>query len=220
MKSKSRSSQLVAVIVGLGMLSLYTESFAQGADHKNDRNNSEREVIYNRVSHARIGQRVSIIPQGHQLIRVGSQNLRYYNGSFYRPNAQGGFIVVSAPLGAHVSSLPRGAISFRRGGRQYHYVNFTYYLWDQNRRDYVVVEEPEGAELEVAAASESTGELFVYPAEGQSDEQRDQDRYECYVWASDQTDYDPVSTNQNSELASNYRRAMSACLEGRGYTVN
>jgi hypothetical protein len=82
-----------------------------------------------------------------------------------------------------------------------------------------VVEEPEGAETEVVAASETTGELFIYPAEGQSDEQRDRDRYDCYLWASDQTDFDPSQTNQNSELASDYRRAISACLEGRGYTV-
>ncbi len=62
-----------------------------------------------------------------------------------------------------------------------------------------------------------------YPAEGQSDEQRDRDRYDCYLWASGQTGFDPSeansTANQNSDLASNYRRVISACLEGRGYTV-
>lgn len=64
-----------------------------------------------------------------------------------------------------------------------------------------------------------SGEIFVYPNRGQSDELRDRDRYECYVWASKQTDYDPAAGSPELKNAGNYRRAISACLEGRGYTV-
>lgn len=38
-----------------------------------------------------------------------------------------------------------------------------------------------------AAASD----LFIYPTEGQSAEQQQKDRYECHVWASEQTGFDP-----------------------------
>lgn len=33
--------------------------------------------------------------------------------------------------------------------------------------------------------------VYYYPNEGQSQEQQDRDRYECYLWAVDQTGYDP-----------------------------
>ena len=61
--------------------------------------------------------------------------------------------------------------------------------------------------------------MFIYPREGQSAEERDQDRYECHLWSRDQTGFDPSKTNSNFELAADYNRAMAACLEGRGYTV-
>ncbi|HUN26423.1 MAG TPA: glycine zipper 2TM domain-containing protein [Steroidobacteraceae bacterium] len=138
--------------------------------------------------------------------------------------------------------------------------------------------------------------VYAYPMHGQSAEQLDRDRYDCYVWAKQQTGFDPGSASvppeervrvvsgpppgtgtavgavtgavvgaaisnpwsrgfgalagalvggaigssvdasraqQTQETvvydraqlaqiraqAANYRRAMSACLEGRGYTV-
>jgi predicted lipid-binding transport protein (Tim44 family) len=38
-------------------------------------------------------------------------------------------------------------------------------------------------------------DVVVYPAEGQSAEQMDQDKYACYAWARDQTGYDPLSSS-------------------------
>jgi len=140
-------------------------------------------------------------------------------------------------------------------------------------------------------------ELYFYPKHGQSREQQERDRYECYLWAVKQTGYDPgkaIAPHQRVEVtpatppganvasgamtgavvgsimsgprdhgqgmvfgalagamlgaakdqaeqeqaarmteqynardyarveeqARNYRRAMTACLVGRGYTVN
>jgi uncharacterized protein YcfJ len=39
--------------------------------------------------------------------------------------------------------------------------------------------------------------VFVYPANGQSPEQTDRDRYECHVWAVQQTGVDPSRTDAN-----------------------
>ena len=138
--------------------------------------------------------------------------------------------------------------------------------------------------------------VYAYPLHGQTAEQLDRDRYECYVWANKQTGFDPSAANvpaqarvrvvsgpppgtgvaagavtgavlgaavsnpwdrgagaivgavigsaigataeasqtqrvqevsvrdraqlaQIQQQASNYRRALSACLEGRGYSV-
>jgi uncharacterized protein YcfJ len=39
--------------------------------------------------------------------------------------------------------------------------------------------------------------IFVYPSNGQSLEQTDRDRYECHVWAVQQTGFDPSRPNAN-----------------------
>jgi hypothetical protein len=39
--------------------------------------------------------------------------------------------------------------------------------------------------------------VFVYPANGQSPEQTDRDRYECHVWAVQQTGVDPSRSDAN-----------------------
>jgi len=130
-------------------------------------------------------------------------------------------------------------------------------------------------------------ELYVYPNKGQNQEQQSRDRYECHLWAVQQSGYDPAKSQatqapppqhggvvrgaaggaalgavggaiagdagkgaaigaatggvfggmrqrqqtkqqqqahaqqsaQQSAAASNYQRALSACLNGRGYTV-
>jgi hypothetical protein len=68
--------------------------------------------------------------------------------------------------------------------------------------------------------------LSVLANSNQTQTQQELDLYACATWATDQTGFDPIthaggmpaveSTARNSE----YRRAMAACLQGRGYTVN
>jgi hypothetical protein len=149
--------------------------------------------------------------------------------------------------------------------------------------------------LYAGTGSAQSGGLIVYPAKGQTQAQQDKDRYECHVWAVQQTGFDPskpqtpagAATSQpyqpsqphvlkgaargaalgavggaitgnagkgaaagtamgglaggfkrrderkqqasaqsaaaqstDTAGASAYNRAMSACLQGRGYTVN
>ena len=70
-------------------------------------------------------------------------------------------------------------------------------------------------------------DLIIYPKNGQSKDQQAADQYECHNWAKGQTGFDPtqpdggVSSRPTADRAhSNYDRAMSACLQGRGYQVN
>jgi hypothetical protein len=37
--------------------------------------------------------------------------------------------------------------------------------------------------------------VYAYPLHGQTEEQLDRDRYECYVWAKSQTGFDPSAPN-------------------------
>jgi hypothetical protein len=149
------------------------------------------------------------------------------------------------------------------------------------------------AHRERVAETAQPPRVFFYPTQGQSPEQQDRDRYECYNWAVKQTGFDPgrslppqervtvvparapgettvgaaiagamigaivsnprnagsgalvgaaaggllgaaAESNQQQQVeriesrrgnarygreAADYRRAMSACLEGRGYSV-
>jgi len=66
--------------------------------------------------------------------------------------------------------------------------------------------------------------LLIYPKNGQSQEQQSADRYACHSWAQGQTGFDPTDPNsaaspREAAHRSDYRRAMSACLEARGYSV-
>jgi hypothetical protein len=57
----------------------------------------------------------------------------------------------------------------------------------------------------------------AYPANRQSEQEQSRDRYEYHRWAVGESDFDPSRDRRgNSGL---YDRAMSACLEARGYVV-
>ena len=165
-----------------------------------------------------LGFEINVLPHSYVRIMIGGLPYYYYSGVYYRPYGSG-YIVVSAPIGAFVTSLPDGFIAFSIGLDTFYYVNDTYYTWDDSRGGYVVVEKPAGAD---EAINEATSDrLIAYPPEGVSEEQQARDRYECHRWAVDQSGIDP--TIEEDEFSArdrdDYRRAMSACLEGRGYTV-
>ena len=61
--------------------------------------------------------------------------------------------------------------------------------------------------------------LYVYPSAGQTEQQLSEDRYQCHVWAVDQTGYDPTLGTRGRADAEGYTRAFSACMEGRNYVV-
>jgi hypothetical protein len=61
--------------------------------------------------------------------------------------------------------------------------------------------------------------LYVYPASGQSDAQTADDRYQCHVWATAQSGHDPTLGAGTRDEAESYTRALTACMEGRGYVV-
>ncbi len=55
--------------------------------------------------------------------------------------------------------------------------------------------------------------IFMYPKNGQSQEQQSIDKRECQQWAAQQA-------GQGAANGSDYQRAMVACVEGRGYSAN
>ena len=69
-----------------------------------------------------------------------------------------------------------------------------------------------------AAPSSATGDLFVYPRNGQTEAQLTADRRDCNSWGVSQTGSDASKVGDpQSQLR--FQRAVTACLEARGYTV-
>jgi opacity protein-like surface antigen len=84
---------------------------------------------------------------------------------------------------------------------------------------------PQPGQTTAAPSGTRAENLTITAKNGQTQEQQWSDRYECHRWAKDQSGFDPsqpphdISPNESASRNGQYRRAFSACLEGRGYTV-
>jgi len=109
------------------------------------------------------------------------------------------------------------------GGYPYYYANGTYYA--PTAGGYAIVDPPKEAvnqESPPGASAPSEDKLFIYPRKGQNDQQQAEDRYQCHRWAVDQTGYDPTKVSGGApsvQKRGDYQRAMTACLDARGYTA-
>jgi Family of unknown function (DUF6515) len=172
------------------------------------------------------------IPRERFVVRGGY----YYSGGVWYASRGPGFVVVGAPIGVFVPVLPSFYTTVWFGGVPYYYANDTYYQWVPAQNQYEVVAPP-GAETaaqiqpppdgqgQPPPQSSSGDNLFIYPKNGQNDQQQANDKYECHKWANQQSGFDPtqagggVPPEQNASAHAAYDRAIGACLEGRGYTV-
>ncbi len=165
------------------------------------------------------GQVVPALPRDHRVVTHGGARYYFHGGVWYRPQGPR-FAIVAPPIGLFIPFLPPYYATVWFGGRPYYYANEVYYT---HRGDgYVVVEPPQG---DISQAPPPIDQLFIYPRHNQSDQQQATDRYECHRWAVSQTGFDPtllqggVPEDPKGQKRADYQRAMSACLEGRGYTV-
>lgn len=154
------------------------------------------------------------LPPGYRDYAWNGRNYYYYDGFWYRPYG-GTYVSVSVPYGFFVTSLPGSYTSVWVGNTRYYYSDYHYYTYEPERRGYVVVPSPYGDDEEEAYDDD----LYVYPAQDQSEQQQADDRYECHRWAVAETDYDPIDDEYDADLRQDYLRALTACLVGRGYTV-
>lgn len=183
-------------------------------------------VLDKRYGHDRYypppGHPVNVLPPAHRTIVFHNERYFFFDGIWYRPR-NSHFIVVRPPIGVIVPVLPSFYTVIWVGAVPYYYAAGIYYTWYPEYRAYVVSEPP--PPQEVRETGIGTEQLFVYPKQGQSEEQMAKDRYECHRWGSDQTGFDPtqpggeVAEGQYANKRADYLRAMKACLEARGYSV-
>jgi hypothetical protein len=136
-----------------------------------------------------------------------------------------------------LGALPAVYATYWWGGIPYYYVNNVYYTYNPDSNGYVVTDpppaedsappptdgsydsaEPGQAPGPAEGAASGGGDVYAYPKNGQSDEQQATDRYECHKWAVAQSGFDPTHMSNPTGNSADYRRAMAACLDGRGYS--
>lgn len=159
----------------------------------------------------------------------GYRGYRGYGGYGWRGGYYGGWGwgLGGLGLGLYFASLPLYYSTYYWGGIPYYYADNTYYTYDPNAAQYVTVAPPAGlvdqSGAPAPAGAQGAGtDLMAYPKNGQSDAQQKQDKYECHHWATVQSGFDPTqgaSATATPLKRSDYMRAQTACLEGRGYSV-
>ena len=60
----------------------------------------------------------------------------------------------------------------------------------------------------------SSQEVFIYPQKGQSAEQQDKDKYECYGWAKDNSGFDPMAAPATSTAPPRTEEKSHGLLKG------
>jgi len=164
-------------------------------------------------------------------------NRYYFNGGVWYAPRGGGFVVVAPPMGLVISVLPPYYSTVWVGGVPYYYADNVYYTWQPDQNGYAVVTPPDnpdpsspppdgGDGAPPGPSPGSAADFIIYPKNGQTRDQQAADEYECHNWARTQSGFDPtqpgggVPPGDADRGHSNYDRAMSACLQGRGYQVN
>jgi hypothetical protein len=168
------------------------------------------------------GRVIKTLPRHHHVVPYRGHRYHFHHGVWYRPSGAR-FVVVLPPVGVVVPVLPPFYTTLWVHGVPYYYADGVYYTWRPYERTYVVTAPPPASAI--VEPPEEPDELFIYPAKGQSEQQQATDRYQCHTWSKDQTSFDPtlpggnVPEGQYDGKRTDYQRAMKACLEARGYSV-
>jgi hypothetical protein len=185
------------------------------------------QVLDSRHNHGRyyppVGMVRPSLPAEYRSYYRGGQRFYFNGGIWYAPRGAG-FVVVRPPVGLVIGVLPPYYSTVWFAGAPYYYADNVYYSWQPDQNGYAVVDPPESADAPAAPPDNMQQDLIIYPKNGQSKDQQAADQFECHTWATGQTGFDPTQSGDSPGNSlpnrSNYDRAMSACLQARGYQVN
>ncbi|WP_332768376.1 DUF6515 family protein [Pseudomonas koreensis] len=165
----------------------------------------------------RPGHVIDRFPDRDYRVPYRGQDYFYSGGYWYRPQGPR-YIVVQPPRGIRIQYLPDYAREVWIGGSLLFLAAGSYYAYQEATQDYVVVEPPAQQPPQPQAQGY---DVEAYPASGQSPEQVQQDGYQCYQYAVQQSGFDPrTATYQPApEVVQAYRQAQGNCLSSRGYQV-
>jgi hypothetical protein len=187
------------------------------------------QVLDSRYNHGRyyppMGTVRPALPEGYRPYYRGGNRYYFSGGIWYAPRGPG-FVVIAPPPGLVISVLPPYYSTVWFGGVPYYYADNAYYSWQPDQNGYAVVDPPDNpdAPSPPPAPDSTQDDLMIYPKNGQSKEQQAADQFECHNWARGQTGFDPTQpgggvSGDPDAARNNYNRAISACMQGRGYQV-
>jgi hypothetical protein len=163
----------------------------------------------------RPGHVIERFPDRDYRVPYRGQDYFYSGGYWYRPLGPR-YVVVQPPRGIRVNYLPDYAREVWIGGAPLFLAAGSYYAYQETTQDYVVVEPP----VQQPPPPVSSGyDVVAYPANGQSPEQVNQDGYQCYQYAVQQSGFDPRTATYQPDpsVVQVYRQAQGNCLSSRGY---
>ena len=168
----------------------------------------------------RPGYTVERFPDRNYRVPYRGQDYFFSGGYWYRPQGPR-YVVVTPPYGIRVHYLPDYAREVWVGSALFFLAAGAYYSYETSTQQYVVVQPPV-ASLPPQPAPQGNGyDVVAYPANGQSPAQVQQDGYDCYRWAVQQSGFDPqtVTYAPAPAVVQTYRQAQGNCLGSRGYQV-
>jgi hypothetical protein len=180
-----------------------------------------------------LGIAVPVLPPGYVTVWAGGAPYYYANNTYYVQTPQG-YMVATAPATVQMSPppAPSGPVYVEKASQAAPTpAPASPPASAQSALPPTPASPPASAEAapppppSAAAAPRATPsqQVFAYPQRNQTPEQQARDRYECHSWAVTQSGFDPSSQPASAGATApsgDYRRAMGACLEARGYSVN
>lgn len=169
----------------------------------------------------RPGYIVDRFPGKHWQVPYRGQNYFFSGGYWYRPQGPR-YVVVRPPYGIRVGYLPDYAREVWIGSTLMFLAAGAYYAYQPATQDYIVMPPPTNLPQPAPQPVSNGYDVVAYPVNGQSPGQIDQDRYDCYRWAVDQSGFDPaqVTYAPSPAVVQTYRQAQGNCLGSRGYQIN
>ncbi len=221
------TSVALAVLLSGATVPAWADRGYRGEDRRPAEHYKERGyVLDDRYRHNRYypprDHAVEVLPHGYHAVPYRGAHYYYHGGVWYRPY-RSHFIVAFPPVGLVVPILPAFYTTIWVGGAPYYYAGGVYYVWRPEERGYAVTEAPPDSKVNEQPAVPD--QLFIYPQKGQGEQQQTADRYQCHRWSADQSGFDPtqpggnVPQAQHAAKRTDYQRAMKACLQARGYSV-
>ncbi|OLF52149.1 DUF6515 family protein [Pseudomonas chlororaphis] len=168
----------------------------------------------------RPGYVIDRFPDRHYRVPYRGQDYFFSGGYWYRPQGPR-YVVVRPPYGIRVAYLPDYAREVWVGSALLFLVAGAYYSYEASTQQYVVVEPPAASPQPQPQPAGNGYDVLAYPVSGQTPQQIDQDRYDCYRWAVQQSGFDPAAVTYAPapQVVQAYRQAQGSCLSSRGYQV-
>ena len=168
----------------------------------------------------RPGYVIDRFPDRNYRVPYRGQDYFFSGGYWYRPQGPR-YVVVRPPYGIRVQYLPDYAREVWVGSALFFLAAGAYYTYETSSQQYVVVQPPTEVPVAQPAPQGNGYDVVAYPANGQSPAQVQQDGYDCYRWAVQQSGFDPqqITYAPDPAVVQTYRQAQGNCLSSRGYQV-